>query len=89
MATTTEHLKSEFLRLNRMIAQIETKPQRELTIWSSTLRELRAERDQLQRILHARRQEAGKKVVDFQRWRDGRPLPRPPVADRAFLTLGG
>lgn len=87
---TTKNLKSEFLRLNRMIAQIEAKPERELTIWTSTLQDLKTERDQLAAILSARRQEAGKKVVDFLRWRDGRAMPPPaalpPGADRAFLT---
>jgi hypothetical protein len=84
---TTKNLRNEFLRLNRMIAQIEAKPQRELTAWTTTLRDLRAERDQLETILHARRQEAGKKIVDFRLWRDGRPAMPPPPADRAFLTL--
>ena len=84
---TTKNLRNEFLRLNRMIAQIEAKPQRELTVWTATLRDLRAERDRLQAVLQARRQEAGKKVVDLQRWRDGRTAMPPPTADRAFLTL--
>jgi hypothetical protein len=84
---TTKNLRNEFLRLNRMIAQIEAKPQPELTVWTATLADLRAERDQLQTILHVRRQEAGKKIVDLQRWRDGRTAMPPPVADRAFLTL--
>ena len=87
MATTTKNLKSEFFRLNRMIAQIEAKPQRELTVWTSTLQELRAERDQLETILCARRREAMKKIVDFHRWRDGGSMPPPPATDRAFLTL--
>jgi hypothetical protein len=84
---TTKNLRNEFLRLNRMIAQIEAKPERELTAWTTTLHDLRAEREQLATILHARRQEAGKKIVDFRRWRDGCPAMPPPGADRAFLTL--
>ena len=101
MATKTRHLKTEFLRLNRMIAQIEAKPRRELPLWVATLQDLKAERDRLDTILRARRQEASKKIVDFHRWRDGRPLPATAAAappshapgtlaesDRAFLTLG-
>jgi hypothetical protein len=84
---TTKNLRNEFLRLNRMIAQIEAKPQRERAGWVTTLSDLRAERDQLQAILQARREEAGKKVIDFRLWRDGGPAMPPPVADRAFLTL--
>jgi hypothetical protein len=88
---TTKDLKTEFLRLNRMIAQIEAKPQRELTAWTSTLQDLKAEREHLETILRARRQEASKKIVDFHRWRDGSLMPPPAAAprpaDRAFLTF--
>ena len=87
---TTKNLKAEFLRLNRMISRIEAKPSRELGVWTSTLQDLRAERDQIAMILGTRRQEAGKKIVDFLRWRDGRTVPPLPAAapltDRAFLT---
>jgi hypothetical protein len=84
---TTKNLRTEFLRVSRMIARIEAKPQRELAVWTAALRELRAEREQLRTILAARRQELGKKIVDLRLWRDGRPAMPPPAADRAFLTL--
>jgi hypothetical protein len=71
MARTTQSLKVEISRLSRLIARIEAKPQRGSTVWSSTLNDLVEERELLGLVVLNRRIEASKKVVSFQRWRDG------------------
>jgi hypothetical protein len=68
---TTRDLKVEIARLNRLIARIEAKPHREWAMWSSTLHDLVEEREVLGTLMRNRRIEASKKVVSFQRWRDG------------------
>jgi hypothetical protein len=68
---TTRQLQSEIARLNRLIARIEAKPQREWAIWSSTLYELREEREILALVMLNRSVEGAKKIVSFRRWRDG------------------
>lgn len=68
---TTQQLRSEIARLNRLIARIEAKPRHEWGIWAPTLRELVEERAVLGLLLRTRRSEARKKIVSFQRWRDG------------------
>ena len=68
---TTRQLQREIGRLNRLIARIETKPQRELPLWASTLHELVEEREVLALVMLNRQVEGSKKVVSFQRWRDG------------------
>lgn len=71
MAASTEELRRELLRLTRVIAQIESRPRRELARWASTLRDLHAKRRMVDRVLRHRRFEAAKKIVDFRRWCDG------------------
>jgi hypothetical protein len=71
MTRTTQSLKVEISRLNRLIARIESKPHREWTAWTSTLNDLVEERELLGLVVLNRRIEASKKVVSFQRWRDG------------------
>ncbi|HEV2547526.1 MAG TPA: hypothetical protein VGU20_09325 [Stellaceae bacterium] len=71
MTRTTRDLKVEIARLNRLIARVEAKPHREWALWSSTLHDLVEERKVLSMLMLNRRIEAGKKVVSFQRWRDG------------------
>jgi hypothetical protein len=68
---TTRDLKVEIARLNRLIARIEAKPHREWALWSPTLHDLVEEREVLGMLMLNRRIEARKKVVSFQRWRDG------------------
>jgi hypothetical protein len=68
---TTRQLQAEIARLNRLVARIEAKPQREWAIWSSTLHELREEREILALVMLNRSVEASKKIVSFRRWRDG------------------
>jgi hypothetical protein len=71
MTRSTQNLKVEISRLNRLIARIRSKPRREWTIWSATLRDLVEERELLGTVVLNRRVEATKKVVSFRRWRDG------------------
>lgn len=71
MSRTTQDLRVEISRLNRLIARIEAKPHSEWTTWSSTLHDLVEEREVLGLVVLNRRIEAGKKVVSFRRWRDG------------------
>jgi len=47
MTRTTQDLKVEICRLNRLIARIELKPNGEWTAWSSTLHDLVEERELL------------------------------------------
>ena len=47
MTRTTQDLKVEISRLNRLIARIESKPNGEWTTWSSTLHDLVEERELL------------------------------------------
>jgi len=79
---TSRQLQQEIGRINRLIARIEAKPQRELPIWASTLQELREEREVLALVMLNRAVEASKKVVSFRRWRDG-PWPQLPEAQAA------
>jgi hypothetical protein len=74
MPETTDTLRDEISRLDRIIAQIESKPRTEWSVWLPTLRDLRAERRSLNRVLRFRDAEAAKKIVDFRRWRDGPPV---------------
>jgi hypothetical protein len=78
MRQTTERLRDEISRLTRIIRQIELKPRAEWAVWATTLRDLRAERRLLDRVIRFRNVEAGKKIVDLRRWRDG------PVGRRHF-----
>jgi hypothetical protein len=80
MARTTQDLKVEICRLNRLIARIESKPNGEWTIWSSTLHDLVEERELLGLVVLNRRIEASKRVVSFRRWRDGPWAPDPAAA---------
>jgi hypothetical protein len=75
MPDSTDTLRDEITRLSRIIAQIESKPPAESSVWEPTLRDLRAERRSLDRVVRFRNAEAAKKVVDLRRWRDG-PLLR-------------
>ena len=68
---TTRQLQQEIGRLNRLIARIEAKPQRESAIWASTLHELVEEREVLGLVMLNRQVEGSKKIVSFRRWRDG------------------
>lgn len=77
---TTRQLQQEIARLNRLIARIEAKPQREWPIWASTLHELCEEREVLALVMLNRSVEAAKKIVSFRRWRDGPWAPRPAQA---------
>jgi hypothetical protein len=81
---TTRQLQREIARLNRLIARIEAKPQRELPLWASTLHELMEERELLGLVMLNRQVEGSKKVVSFQRWRDG-----PWVIEPAAQAVGG
>ncbi len=74
---TTQQLQQEIVRLNRLIARIEAKPQREWPIWASTLHELREEREIVALVMLNRSVEASKKIVSFRRWRDGPWAPHP------------
>jgi hypothetical protein len=71
MRETTDTLRDEISRLTRIITQIESKPRAESAVWAPTLRDLRAERRTLDRVIRFRNAEATKKVVDLRRWRDG------------------
>ena len=77
MTRTTQDLKVEISRLNRLIARIESKPHDEWTTWSSTLHDLVEERELLGLVVLNRRIEASKRVVSFRRWRDGPWAPAP------------
>jgi hypothetical protein len=77
MTRTTQDLKVEISRLNRLIARIESKPNDEWTAWSSTLHDLVEERELLGLVVLNRRIEASKRVVSFRRWRDGPWAPEP------------
>jgi hypothetical protein len=77
MTRTTQDLKVEISRLNRLIARIESKPNDEWTVWSSTLHDLVEEREVLGLVVLNRRIEASKRVVSFRRWRDGPWAPEP------------
>ena len=79
---TTQQLQQEIVRLNRLIARIEAKPQREWPIWASTLHELREEREIVALVMLNRSVEASKKIVSFRRWRDG-PWASQPAAQAA------
>ncbi|HLJ64899.1 MAG TPA: hypothetical protein VKT70_12375 [Stellaceae bacterium] len=68
---TTETLRREISELNRMIARIEAKPHGEWARWSATLHQLVEEREFLGLVVLNRRIEGGKKVVSFERWRNG------------------
>ncbi len=68
---TTQDLKKEIARLNRVISRIKAKPHKEWAVWSDTLHSLVEERELLGLVVLNRKLEAGKKVVSFQRWRDG------------------
>jgi len=68
---TTRQLHNEIGRLNRLIARIEAKAQRDGPLWASALGELRDEREILTLVMLNRDVEASKKVVSFRRWRDG------------------
>ena len=82
---TTRQIQREIGRLNRLIARIEAKPQRECAIWASTLHELVEEREVLGLVMLNRQVEGSKKIVSFRRWRDGPWAPeqllRPRAAD--------
>lgn len=80
MTRTTQDLKVEISRLNRLIARIESKPNDEWTTWSSTLHDLVEERELLGLVVLNRRIEASKRVVSFRRWRDGPWAPEPAAA---------
>jgi hypothetical protein len=71
MRETTDTLRDEISRLTRIITQIESKPRAESAVWAPTLRDLRAERRSLDRVVLFRNAEAAKKIVDLRRWRDG------------------
>ena len=73
----TRQLQQEIGRLNRLIARIEAKPQREWPVWAATLYELREELEVLTLVMLNRSVEGSKKVVSFRRWRDGPWAPRP------------
>jgi hypothetical protein len=77
MTRTTQDLKVEISRLNRLIARIESKPNREWTTWSATLHDLVEERELLGLVVLNRRIEASKRVVSFRRWCDGPWAPEP------------
>lgn len=78
MREKTDTLRDEISRLTRIISQIESKPRTEWAVWAPTLRDLRAERRSLDRVVRFRNAEAAKKIVDLRRWRDG-PLGRRPA----------
>jgi hypothetical protein len=71
MTRTTRDLRVEIARLNRLIARIKAKPHGEWAIWSGTLHDLVEEREVLGMLMRNRHIEASKKIVSFQRWRDG------------------
>jgi hypothetical protein len=77
MTRSTQELRAEIKRLNRLIARIEAKPRTEWTVWSSTLHDLIEERELLGLVVLNRRIEGSKKIVSFRCWRDG------PWADEA------
>jgi hypothetical protein len=68
---TTRQIQRDIGRLNRLIARIEAKSQRERPLWASTLHELIDEREVLALVMLNRQVEGSKKVVSFRRWRDG------------------
>lgn len=74
---TTRQIQQEIGRINRLIARIEAKPQREWAIWAATLHELVEEREVLGLVMLNRQVEGSKKIVSFRRWRDGPWAPAP------------
>jgi hypothetical protein len=70
MPGPTTQLKAEIQRLDRIIAQIESKPRDQWRLWFPTLRDLEMERRMLSRVVAARRALAAEKVVDLGYWRD-------------------
>jgi len=81
MTRSTQELRAEIKRLNRLIARIEAKPRNEGTVWSSTLHDLVEERELLGLVVLNRRIEGSKKIVSLRCWRDG------PWADEAKPQL--
>ena len=77
MTRSTQELRAEIKRLNRLIARIEAKPRNEWTVWSATLHDLVEERELLGLVVLNRRIEGSKKIVSLRCWRDG------PWADEA------
>jgi hypothetical protein len=71
MRGTTDEIRTEITRINRVIAQIEAKPRQEWQLWAETLQHLRAERNMLDLVVCNRQLEAKKKIVSLRRWRDG------------------
>jgi hypothetical protein len=71
MPGTTERVKAEIAQIDRLILDIEAKPQDKRLAWGHLLEELREEREVLNLLILNRRVEASKKVVDLRRWRDG------------------
>lgn len=71
MTRSTQELRAEIKRLNRLIVRIEAKPRTEWSIWSSTLHDLIEERELLGLVVLNRRIEGSKKIVSFRCWRDG------------------
>ena len=71
MVGLTIELKGEMARINHLIEQIRSKPRDEYPVWAPKLRDLEAERRRLEFVVHHRRREARKKVVDFVSWRNG------------------
>ena len=71
MPSTTDRVKAEIAQIDRLIFDIETKPQEKRVAWSHLLEELREEREVLNLLILNRRVEASKRVVDLRRWRDG------------------
>jgi len=71
MPNTTQRVKAEIAQIDRLIFDIEAKPQDKRLAWSHLLEELREEREVLNLLILNRRVEASKPVVDLQRWRDG------------------
>jgi hypothetical protein len=71
MQGTTERVKAEIAQIDRLIVDIEAKPQDKRMAWSHLLEELREEREVLNLLILNRRVEASKKIVELRRWRDG------------------
>jgi hypothetical protein len=71
MPNTTHRVKAEIAQIDRLIFDIEAKPQEKRLAWSHLLEELREEREVLNLLILNRRVEAMKPVVDLRRWRDG------------------
>jgi hypothetical protein len=71
MPGTTERVRAEIAQIDRLISDIEAKPQEKRMAWTNLLEELREEREVLNLLILNRRVEASKKIVDLRRWRDG------------------